>query len=364
MSYSLEERALIWLCACNDFDPRMRQALFSEAPSLEDLFSDFEKFFSKVILKRPDCVYKKGDRKAREQQLESYLEKMEKEGRFAVTAVSDDYPEALKATELFPLVLFGKGNRALLREKFFCIVGSRRTPPWAEAMGENIAETLSEHFAIVSGLAEGGDLAAMRGALKRGKAVCVLPCGLDECYPAVHISMKRRIEEGGLVLSECRDNERVGKFSFHYRNRILAGISKGTLVISAAKKSGALITAYDAVDLGRDVFAFPYNANAEQGAGCNDLIKKGAYLCTDAQDIFDAYGIASSRKQEFSEFSDAELKVISALVGKDAMHTAAIAENTGLPVYEVSALLSSLELKGAVVKAGANRYSLLIQPSA
>lgn len=360
MEYTFEERALIWLCACTALDLRTKHALLSKAPSAGALFSEFEKFFPEVILKRPNCVYKEGDLKTRERELQAYLENMDENGRFAVTSASEDYPEALKAAELYPPVLFGKGNRALLKEELFCIVGSRRTPPWAEAAGERIAEKLAERFAIVSGLAEGGDAAAMRGALKRGKAVCVLPCGLNECYPAVHSALKKRIEEGGLLLSECRDAERVGKFSFHYRNRILAGISKGTLVISAAQKSGALITAYNAVDLGRDVFAFPYNVNAEQGAGCNELIKKGAYLCTDEQDVFDAYGISAQKQESALEFTEPELKVLRALCKGDELHAAIVAEDCGLPVYEVSAILSSLELKGAVVKAGANRYSLLL----
>ncbi len=361
MGYTADEEALIYLCACTGFDLRERSALYAAAPSPAELFRDFEKFFGEVILKRRKCVYKEGDLSARREKLGKYLQKMEETGRFAVTLSSSDYPEALKAVQLPPLVLFGEGDRNLLKEKIFCIVGSRRTPPWAEALGERFSEKLSERFAVVSGLAEGGDSAAVRGALKNGKAICVLPCGLDECYPAAHLALKRRIAEHGLLLSECRDGEKVGKFSFHYRNRILAGISAGTLVVSAGKKSGALITAYQAVDLGRDVFAFPYNANAEQGEGCNELIKKGAYLVTELRDILGVYGISEEEHIRADDFTAAELKVIGALCGEEAIHTALIAEKTGLPVFEVSATLSMLELKGAVVKAGANRYTLMIK---
>lgn len=362
MEYTEEELALIWLCGCTKFELHDKYLLYSAAPTAWDLFLDFEKIFPKVILKQRQRVYKVGDLSARREILNRYLNKMQKEGRFAVTIASPDYPESLRMLEKdAPLALFGEGNRELLEEDKITIVGSRRTPIWAEDFGESLSERLAGHIAVVSGLAEGGDAAAMRGAIQRGRAISVLPCGLDECYPPMHHSLKRQIAENGLLLTECTDKEKAERFSFPIRNRILAAISQATMVLSAGKKSGALNTAYQALDLGKDLFAFPYNANSEQGAGCNDLIKRGAHLVTDAKDILFSFGIIDEEQIIEEEFSLEELKVIEALCGEEAMHTALVAEKAQIPLFEVTAILSMLELKGTVAKSGANRYTLLVQ---
>ena len=249
----------------------------------------------------------------------------------------------------------GAGKRELLKEELFCIVGSRVTPPWAEKFGMEIARDLTRKFAVVTGLAEGGDLAAVHGALPCGKLISVLPCGLDECYPAAHASVKEEIRRTGLLLSEVPFREKARKYSFHARNRILAGLCKGVLVLSAGEKSGALITANTALEYGRDVFAVPYNPVVAQGAGCNELLKKGAYVCTCTQDIFDCYGILPETKKPLS-LSPEEEKLYSILHAEGELHAAVLAARAGMPVYEIAAVLSALELKGLVVKAGGNRY--------
>ena len=188
----------------------------------------------------------------------------------------------------------------------------------------------------MTGLAEGGDLSAVRGALPCGKIVSVLPCGLDECYPAAHASVKEEIVRSGLLLSEYPFREKTRKYSFHARNRILAGLCKGVLVLSAGEKSGALITANTALEYGRDVFAVPYNPGIAQGIGCNGIVPQEEKTVPLAPEEERLYGILREEGE---------------------LHTAVLAERAGLPVYETAAVLSALELKGLVVKAGGNRYS-------
>lgn len=347
--YTSEERALIWLCACTELEPHERVALLRTAGTPEELFKRFEFFYEKVFSKPAES-----DRQTRERQTEAFLRDAEKKGYFAVTVLSRDYPEPLKAS-FPPLVLFGAGNRELLQEELFCIVGSRITPPWAGKFGADIANALSKRFAVVTGLAEGGDLAAIRGALPGGKLISVLPCGLDECYPAAHAAIKEEIRRAGLLLSEYPFREKTKKYSFHARNRILAGLCRGVLVLSAGEKSGALITANTALEYGRDVFAVPYNPGIAQGAGCNELLKKGAYVCTCAQDIFDCYGILPPKEREVS-LSAEEEKLYNILHAEGELHAAVLAERAAMPVYEIAAVLAALELKGLVVKAGGNRY--------
>lgn len=351
-----EEKSLIWLCACTDLDDRARVALLRAAKSPKNLFFAFETYLSSVIKEGEARKYQDTALETRERETETFLARLKEKGCFAITLLSEDYPESLKAIPDPPLVLYGMGNRELLKKRKFCIVGSRVTPPHAEKQGKKIAEQLSQKFSVVTGLAEGGDRAAIDGALKTGNLICVLPNGLNECYPAAHASIKNMIAGKGLLLSEYPLDATVKKYNFYARNRILAGLSEGVLVLSARAKSGALITAGRALEYGRDVFAFPYNVGAAQGAGCNDLIKKGAYLCTESEDIFSCYGMTAVEEKQIT-LSLEEEKILNVLREAGELHAAEISERAGVKVFEAAATLSSLELKGLVVKAGGNRYS-------
>lgn len=253
-------------------------------------------------------------------------------------------------------MLFGEGRRELLKKRKFCIVGSRITPAWAEKIGKQISEGLSERFAIVSGLAEGGDSAAIAGALGSGNLICVLPTGLDNCYPASHAALKDRVKKNGLLLSEYPMSESAKKYSFHARNRILAGLSEGVLVLSAGLKSGTLITANAALDYGREVFALPHNVGVAQGAGCNMLIQKGAGLVTSAEDIFWSFGIESAPREQ-AALPPEEEKMLAVLRENGELHVAELAEKAGMKIYEAAAVLSALELKNLAVKSGGNKYA-------
>ena len=357
MEYSRAERAIVWLCACSGYDRRICAALLRAAGDPARLFDDFEKISVSVIQDAKKRVYTNGTVR-REEAAERFLASLDEKGCFAVTAASADYPNVLASAYDPPLVLYGAGNRALLRERKFCIVGSRILPPWAASKGKEIAAALTERFAIVTGFAEGGDSAAIAGALPSGKLICVLPHGLDGCYPAAHAALKREVAKRGLLLSEYLPEEGVQKYSFHARNRLLAGLSEGVLVLAAGHRSGTLITADRALDCGREVFAFPHNVGAAQGVGCNQLIQKGAYLCMGAQDIFSVFGMQQTERRAPS-LTEGERRILGALRAEGEVHAAVLADKAGMPVYEVQAILVSLELKGLAVKAGGNRYAPL-----
>lgn len=333
--YTDEERAIVWLNFCTDHDYREKVARLRAALKAGDF--DTER-----------CA----------KETERFFTELDKRNCFAVTIASSDYPEALKAIDEPPLVLIGAGNRELLKKRKFCIVGSRITLSWAESAARRIAEELSERFAIVTGLAEGGDRAAAEGAVKSGNLISVLPCGIDECYPASHYALKEKIKEKGLLLSEYKFGEKARPYSFYARNRILAGLSEGVLVVSAGERSGTSITAGKALDYGRDVFAFPYNIGVRQGEGCNALLKKGASLVTDSSDILSVYGFVK-RERAAVNLSPEEERALGALREAGELHVAAVAERAGLKIYEATAALSSLEMKNLAVKAGGNRYSAL-----
>lgn len=349
MRITEEERGYLWLIGCTHLDYRARVAALRAAPPAE-LIARAEEIFPEAALSVLP------PRSVREREADAFLASLAKKGYFAVTLLSEDYPEALKQISTPPLALFGAGNRELLRARKFCIVGSRITPPWAEKLAAKVSGEIASRFAVVTGLAEGGDLAAIEGAMPRGNLISVLPCGLDMCYPAAHASLKEKIRASGLLLSELLPGEEAKKYSFHARNRLLAGLAEGVLVVSAARRSGALITANCALDFGRDVFAFPHNVGSVHGEGCNDLIKKGAYLVTEAEDILSYYGFASQEK-ELPPLSAGEEKLLALLKEVGEAHLAVLAERAGMQVFEASAHLSALELKGLAVKAGGNRYA-------
>lgn len=336
MKITERERAIVWLCACSGLDYR---ACVAQLRAVRD----------PALL--PQLCHRENLAAA-----EKYLEELDREEIFPVTLLSDDYPEALKAIPDPPLVLYGAGNRALLSKRKFCIVGARITPPWAEKLAGNVSRQVAAHFAVVTGFAEGGDSAAIAGAIESGNLICVLPCGLAECYPAAHASLKERVRGKGLLLSEYKPHETATKYAFHARNRLLAGLSEGVLVVSAAEKSGALITANRALEYGRDVFAFPHNVGAAQGAGCNALIQKGAYLAMGAEDILSCYGIESEPQEAVSLTGD-EARVLAVLREGGQLHVAEIALRAGLRVFAATAVLSSLEIKNLAVKSGGNQYS-------
>jgi len=356
MNLTEAEKAIVWLQCCTQFDLRERVALLRAAKNPALLLKNFQKYAPTVINSPKLRLY--NDRDTNLRAVDHILSQTEAKGYFIVTVMSEDYPESLKAIPDPPFVLFGDGNRDLLRMRKFCIVGSRNTPPWAEKLSARFAETLSERFAIVTGLAEGGDSAAIEGALPSGKLICVLPNGLNVCYPAAQASVKEKVRKRGLLLSEYPHGETLKKYYFHARNRLLAGLSEGVLVLSAGEKSGALITASRAAEYGRDVFAFPYSPGVSAGAGCNGLIKKGAYLCTEAEDILSCYGMTAPARKEIS-LTEEEREVYELLCERGELHTMVVAETLGRQIFEATAILSSLELKGLVVKSGGNRFSVI-----
>lgn len=281
------------------------------------------------------------------------LASLERKKVAAITIKSGLYPQNLKQIDVPPLVLYARGNTELLKEKMFCIVGSRKTTPQAIEECKAISGKLSEHFAIVTGVADGADRAAALGALPYGKAVCVLPCGHHNPD-----SILEEVESEGLSLSEFPPGVPAQQYMFTLRNRILAGISEGVLVVSAGVKGGALSTAGYAANYGKDVFAFPYNIGIASGEGCNNLIKSGAYLCDSVQDIFSAMGISCGDEGEMpSALSDGEREVLETIGAEGEIHAEKLSHLTGKNMAELSAICAMLEIKGFIVRTGGNKYA-------
>ena len=268
------------------------------------------------------------------------------------------YPAEWKALPDAPEALYALGNTALLKEKKFTVVGSRRTSAQALKQGENIVKELSRHFVIVTGTAEGGDSAAIAGGLENGRVICVLAGGFS-ALPQSNLPLLRQVAKKGLLLSPHPFERAVRSYSYEYRNKLLAALGVGTFVLGAGEKSGALITARYAKEWNKPIFAFPYPPNAAAGVGCNRLIKDGGCLTENAEDIFSKIGIGEAEQKAAAPkpaLSPDEEKMYAALCEQGEGHVNELSQKSGVPVFKARAVLSSLEVKGLAVGLGGNRY--------
>jgi len=273
------------------------------------------------------------------------------------------YPRGLHDAADAPWALIGRGDPALLErlepDGAVTVVGARR----ASTYGRGIARELGRELAaadliVVSGLAFGIDACAHRGALEGGTTVAVLGCGADLAYPGSHRSLWRRIGERGLVLSELPPGTGVWRWTFPARNRIMAAMAGMTVVVEAARRSGSLITADLAADLGRDLGAVPGPVTSRGSAGTNDLLAGGACLVRDAQDVLDAMlGPGVRRAERVGGDLDTRLRAVLRTLERGAETSDAIAAALELDGAQTASALATLEALGYVSCSLAGVYS-------
>jgi DNA processing protein len=222
-----------------------------------------------------------------EDQLEAAQKWLENESNHLLTLADDDYPRQLLEIADPPPILYLKGRRELLSRPALAVVGSRNATPSGLQNAEAFARNLSDAgFTIISGMALGIDAAAHRGGLAGGGAsIAVVGTGLDLVYPARNKALAHELVERGLIMSEFPLGTPALAKNFPRRNRIISGLSRGVLVVEAALASGSLITARQAGEQGREVFAIPGSIHSPFSKGCHQLIKQGAKLVDDANDI-------------------------------------------------------------------------------
>ena len=277
-----------------------------------------------------------------------------------VLALGDaHYPAALLQMEDPPLVLYTLGSLALhALGPALAIVGSRNPTPQGTDNARQFARSFSNAgLVVVSGLALGIDAAAHLGALEGGGAtVAVVGTGLDRVYPKQHRELAHRIAGHGAIVSEFALGTPPLAHHFPRRNRLIAALSQGTLVVEAALQSGSLITARLASEQGKEVFAIPGSIHAPQSRGCHALIKQGAKLVESAQDVLEELpAFASFSIADKAEFTlgagqnDAETTLLAAL-GHDPASLDALQARTGLPTASLQAQLLALELEGRVAR--------------
>jgi len=353
--YTQDEIDLITLCSFEELTYKTKYIIIGGADCAKP---DFIKFKDMLIKNLSAGVYNKVRGRYFSAEYRSrILASLEKRKIFCVTLVSPLYPEYLKQTPFPPIVLYCKGNAKLLKSRCFSVVGSRKTAPYALKECKKISRELTQHFTVVTGMADGADSAAIEGALESGKIISVLAYGFDFCYPAFNDKLIKQVEERGLLITEHTPQISPKNYLFPVRNRIIAGLSEGTLVVSAGERSGALITADYAAEYGRHLFVFPYNIGVSSGAGCNSLIKKGGLLTENILDIFSSFGL-DFKEPEKETLTDAERELYSAIQSEGEVFVPEVAEKLGKQPFQLIPLLTSLEIKGLIVRLGGNRYSV------
>jgi DNA processing protein len=275
------------------------------------------------------------------------------------------YPPLLREIYDPPPLLYVKGNAELLARHSIAIVGTRRPTPYGNQMAERLARDLAERgLVIVSGLARGIDSTAHKGALaaKRGATLGVLGTGIDVVYPKENRKLYAQMEERGAIITEFPIGTFPAPQNFPIRNRIIAGMSLGVVVVEGAQYSGSLITARLAMESSREVYGVPGNATQPSSFGPNHLIKQGAKLVTGWEDVVEELPTevrvqlfpveettAAERASLFAEsLTDTERALYALLNTDEARHVDELVETSGLNSSEVLAALFELEMKGIV----------------
>ncbi|HBG81638.1 TPA: DNA-protecting protein DprA [candidate division CPR2 bacterium] len=273
-----------------------------------------------------------------------------------ITLNNPDYPILLKHIPDPPIVIYIRGNTNLNVEGVG-IVGTRKATNYGHSIAFEFAREISKYgISINSGLAIGIDSYSHKGALdSKGRTIAVLGSSIDRIYPAVNFQIAQKIlGHEGSIISEYPPGTPGGKYQFVGRNRIIAGLSKGVLVVEAPEKSGALITADFALEQGREVYAIPGDILNKNSIGPNNLIKNGAKIVTKALDILEDFDIKENEKASIN-LSELEERILECLNEPKGINE--IVKELSLNVTDIGSQMTLMELDGLVTNRGGSMYS-------
>jgi DNA processing protein len=293
--------------------------------------------------------------------LDREIRKIEEAGVHVLTWESQDYPTLLSQLPDAPPVLFVKGEIVALDEWSVAMVGTRK----ASAYGREVAYRLGAELArngvtVVSGMARGVDGVSHQAALDAGgRTIAVLGSGVDVIYPAEHRKLAERIVAQGALVSDYALGTRPEAMNFPPRNRIISGLSLGTIVVEAGHRSGALITADFALDQGREVFAVPGSILSPNSAGCNRLLRDGAHIVTEICDVLEVLRLDNVQEKREARMvlpENATEAAVYETLSSEPCHLDRVVRASGLPAEVVSSTLVMMELKGMVRQTAPLQY--------
>jgi DNA processing protein len=297
--------------------------------------------------------------------LDSLVEEVDKLGAAVLTLDDPDYPALLRELPDAPPVLYVKGALLDADQWAVAFVGTRRSTVYGRDMTHQLVIVLVDAgITIVSGLALGIDAAAHKAALDAGgRTIAVLGCGIDMIYPPEHRNLAEAIIENGALVTEFPPGTPPEGKNFPVRNRTISGLSLGVVVVEAPANSGALLTADQAIEQGRDVFAVPGNVTSKSSLGTNRLIQNGAKLVISADDILDELNLTRTTVETRTQVravapSNKTEEVLLHHLADEPRHIDDLCQLAGLPITQVSSALAIMELKGIVRRLEGMYYTL------
>lgn len=353
-----EELALVWF-SYNEFS-------FAKTEKILLKFNKTSDIFDKNLVENAFFDFD-GDGKIKDKLLNINKNEFEKQVNDelykynikAITFLSSGYPEKLKNIDEPPLVLYVRGDETLLNKKSIAIVGTRKPTDYGKIVCEKFTKELSlSGLVTVSGLAYGTDTIVAESTLQAGgKTIAVLAGGLDSIYPFQNKDLSKRVSENGLLVSEYPVGTKPLAFQFIHRNRIVAGLGLGTLIIEAGKNSGTMSTAKFALDQGKELFVVPGNITSVQSEGTNNLIDEMPDTFTISPDRILYRLKIKKRKQEESavQVDMTEDKILNVL-STGELNFDDIADKTGISSSELASKLIKMEMFGLIKKGSSNTY--------
>lgn len=299
--------------------------------------------------------------------LDAEMERLQQAGVQVVTWPDDAYPPNLRQAYNAPPVLYLRGSLETRDEWAVAVVGTRRASVYGKEAARMVCAGLAQAgVTVVSGMAQGIDTVAHRACLDAGgRTIAVLGCGVDVVYPAQNARLAGEIVERGALISEYALGTQPDSRNFPPRNRIISGLTLGTVVVEGDMGSGALITAGFALEQGRDVFAVPGNIFARASRGTNHLIQQGAKLVTQVGDVLEELNLTMVSEQAQARTVIPENKTEAVLLERlsaEPIHVDALGRAVDLPIAQVTSTLALMELKGMVRQVGGMSYVLAREP--
>ncbi len=353
-----EELVLIWF--------NQNGYSFSKVEKILKNFNKIDDVFNPNLIKNANFDFVSSE-KVKQELMDLDIEKFEKQvedelctyGLDVVTFVSDGYPEKLKNIAEPPLALYIKGDKSLLNKKSISIVGTRKPTDYGKIVCEKFTKELSSAGLVtISGLAYGIDTIVAETTLAvGGKTIAVLGGGLDSIYPSQNKALAEKIVQHGLLVSEYKPKCKPTKYSFVERNRIVAGLGLGTLIVEAGEASGTMTTAREAIDQGRELFVVPGNIYSPQSVGTNNLIDEMPDTFTISPErILNKLQIQKAAQTKSQVQVDIiENSILDALSGGE-MNFDDLAEKTQISASVLSSKLIKMEMFGLIKKGSSNTY--------
>lgn len=364
MEYSLNDRAIIFFSAF-ELTYKKLDDIFALSNPVSNLLTNYEDYLERIkSIVNDSLIFDKIYVALSENKfIDSYIKNLNNKDIVCITYLSKDYPESLKNIEKPPFTLFCKGDISLLNTECIAIVGTRKPTAYGKIVTEKFAEGLVvNNFTIASGMAAGVDSIAHKTALlNNGKTIAVLGSGFENIYPTFNLELSKQIEKYGLLVSEYCPSVKPALFTFPFRNRIIAGLSKGVLITEAGEKSGALHTKEYALEQGKEVFAVPGNINSENSKGTNRLIRSLQGACVlGYEDIVQKFktNVVTKNdviKNQISFDEDVILKSLK--TGEKTLEE--LQELTRLPINKLNSALTIYEIKGVIKKLPGNKVILM-----